>query len=84
MSQRIGDILVERGLISEESLQRALEVQQETGKKLGQVLVEGSYINEDDLVEALSERLGIRSLSLDNIVIDPELTKLFGSDQAYL
>jgi type IV pilus assembly protein PilB len=82
MSQRIGDILVERGLMSEESLQRALEVQQETGKKLGQVLVEGSYINEDDLVEALSERLGIRSLSLENIVIDPELTKLFASDLA--
>lgn len=82
MSQRIGDILVEKGLVSEESLQRALEIHQETGKKLGQVLVEGSYINEDDLVEALSERLGIRSLSLDNIVIDPDLTKLFGSDLA--
>ncbi len=82
MSQRIGNILVEKGLISEESLERALEVNQETGKKLGQVLVEGSYINEDDLVEALSERLGIRSLSLDNIVIDPDLTKLFGSDLA--
>lgn len=82
MSRRIGDILKEKGLISQEALDEALSIQRSSGRKLGQVLVEENFIKEDDLVAALSERVGIRSLSLDNLVIDPELTKLFGSELA--
>lgn len=82
MSKRIGDILIEKGLINKEVLEQALAIQKQTGKRLGQVLVDESFITADDLADAISERLGIPKLSLENIVIAPELLKLFGADMA--
>ncbi len=82
MNRRIGDILIDKGLITDETLQQTLEIQKQTGKKLGQVLVDERYITENDLAEAISERLDIPKMSLENIVIDPELMQLVGCDLA--
>lgn len=82
MSRRIGDILIEKDLITEEILQQALSIQKKTGKKLGEVLVDEKFITESDLAEAISERLGVPKLSLENISIDPELIKLIGYESA--
>lgn len=82
MSRRIGAIMVEKGLISQEVLEQALVAQKKSGNKLGQVLVDEGFISEDALVDALAERLGISRISLDSLTIDPELTKLINSDLA--
>jgi hypothetical protein len=51
----IGDILVERGLVSAAQLERAFEVQRETGQLLGEILVVRGFISRIDLASALAE-----------------------------
>lgn len=82
MNKRIGDILIEKGLISEDILQQALSIQKQTGKRLGQVLVDEKFITEDDLADAISERLGVPKLALESIVVSPELLDLFDLEMA--
>jgi len=74
--KKIGDILIEKGLISEEQLARALEEQSKSGRKIGQILVESETITEDQLIETISERLQIPRISLESIVIDPSVISL--------
>jgi hypothetical protein len=54
--RRLGDICVERGLISQEQLQQALVQQSETGTKLGEVLVELGFVTRVGLAGVLSEQ----------------------------
>ncbi|MFH1478843.1 MAG: hypothetical protein ABIG92_03600 [Candidatus Omnitrophota bacterium] len=61
---RLGDILVERSLISEGDLARALEEQKRTREFLGLILLKRSLIKEKDLLKALSEQLNIPFISL--------------------
>jgi MSHA biogenesis protein MshE len=55
-TRRLGDIFVERGLITEDQLQEALEVQQDTGAKLGEILVERGFIDRMALAGVISEQ----------------------------
>lgn len=57
--RKLGEILVEKGFITREELERALEIQKEEKKPLGEVLIETGYITEDQLLEALSEQYGV-------------------------
>ena len=56
---RLGEMLIERGRISAEDLERALELQRERGDKLGKILVDMGVIAQRDLLAALSEQLGV-------------------------
>ena len=74
---RLGDLLVQKGLISEEELQNALKRQKEllnegVREKLGEILVELGYITEKELLEALSEQLGYPFVDLYGEDIDFE------------
>ena len=70
--KRIGEILKSAGLISEENLKRALEIQKETKGTLGQILVDMGLVSKKELMDALSSQLGVSSVSLSNYIIDPE------------
>ena len=54
--RRIGTILVEWRLISQEQLSRALAEQEETGRLLGEILVTGYGVSRVDLADALAEQ----------------------------
>jgi hypothetical protein len=54
--RRLGDIIVERGLITAEQLDQALEVQRESGGKLGEVLVELGFITRVGLAGVITEQ----------------------------
>jgi len=56
---RLGEILTKKGLITEEQLSKALQIQEEKGGLLGEVLVKLGMVNEEDMVIALGEQLGI-------------------------
>lgn len=71
LRKRIGDILLEKGLITSVQLTEALKEQEKTGRKIGQLLVEKGIITEEQLIEAVSERLQIPKISLASLVIDP-------------
>jgi len=79
---RIGDLLVEGGLIAAEQLERALAEQKKTGRKLGRVLVDSGYIDEDDLLEFLSKQLNIPVINLRHYKFDPDVVRLVPEIQA--
>ncbi|ADU31346.1 GspE/PulE family protein [Evansella cellulosilytica] len=73
--KRLGDLLVETGLISKEQLEEALE-QKTSNQKLGDVLLQQGYITEQQLIEVLEYQLGIPHVSLYRYPIDPKMTNL--------
>lgn len=76
VSRRLGDLLVNEGLISREGLQRALSEQKGSNEKLGSILVRLGLIQEDQLIGFLSRQYGIPSITLTQLDIDPEVVKL--------
>lgn len=61
---RLGDLLIQSGLISEGQLQLALDEQKRSGVKLGRAVVEMGFISEQKLLEALSRQLDIPHVDL--------------------
>ena len=74
---RLGEILIERNLITEEDLDRALELQKERGDKLGKILVDLGFIAMRDVLAALSEQLKIPLVAMDGPpAVSPETETL--------
>ena len=61
--KRIGEILVSKGYITSEILERALEVSKRTGKPVGHVLVENNFVTWDDIADALATQYGLPKLN---------------------
>lgn len=74
--QRLGELLVESGLITTNQLKDALKRQAQTGGQLGSLLVELGFIKTDDLLNFLSQQLGIPSANLFKMDILPEILKI--------
>jgi len=72
---RIGDLLVEKQVISESQLQRALQEQKLTGRKLGATLVELGYVEENALLSLLSAQLAIPFVELKQFRFDRDLVQ---------
>ena len=73
---RLGDLLVQQKLISQEQLATALEKQKASGRKLGRVLVESSFVTEDEISGAIARQLDIPLLDLRQIHVRPETVRL--------
>src|SRR5690606_30893959 len=72
---RIGDLLVEKAMISEAQLQHALQEQKFTGRKLGATLVELGYVEENALLNLLSAQLNIPFVELKQFRFDRNLVQ---------
>ncbi len=59
LNSLLGELLLEKGLLSEDELSRALTEQKETGEVLGQILIRLGFVSEKDLRHILSEQLGM-------------------------
>ena len=70
--RRIGTILVEWGLISEQWLAEALAIQEETGRMLGEILVSNYGISRMDLADALSEQWQEANRAATAVIEDAE------------
>src|SRR5687768_8661053 len=79
---RIGDDLVEQGVITQEQLTRALAEQRSSGRMLGEMLVNQGVISSATLVQVLARRLGVPGCQLRHGLIDPPLLKLIGEAEA--
>ncbi len=73
---RIGDLLVEHKVISEQQLGTALSDQKKTGRKLGHVLIENGYITEDQLLDFLSRQLKLPLIDLKHFKFRPDTVRL--------
>lgn len=70
MRKRLGDLLVEVGLINQEQLESALKLQKTTGKKLGEVLISEGVVTQEDIIQVLEFQLGIPHVILEKYNIN--------------
>ncbi len=68
----IGEILKEKGLITEDYIKFALLEQKATGEKLGEVLVRAGMVTDLEIAKALAEQTGIPFLDISVITPDPK------------
>jgi MSHA biogenesis protein MshE len=73
---RLGDLLVEHGLITNDQLMQALAEQKSSGQKLGRVLMDKGYVKEDKVLELVSRQLQIPYIDLKRYQFEPETIKL--------
>jgi type IV pilus assembly protein PilB len=69
-TKKLGEILVEEGLISSEQLERALLEQSRTDQLLGRILIDLKMVRESDLMAALAKQIGFRFVDLTDFQID--------------
>lgn len=80
--QRLGDLLISNGLITEQQLNEALAIQKQVQKRLGTVLIEYGFISEPQLIEALELQLGVDFVDLSKTPIAPEMASLLPKNVA--
>ncbi|MFC1630942.1 GspE/PulE family protein [Candidatus Omnitrophota bacterium] len=69
---KLGEILVKEGIITEEQLQKAIQVQKREGRRIGEVLVKLGLVNEKDIVVTLGKQLNIPYASLAKGLLEPD------------
>jgi MSHA biogenesis protein MshE len=79
---RLGEILVQQKLLSEEQLMQALADQKRTGRKLGRVFVEGGFVTEEQISGAIARQLAIPYINLKFYNINPEVVRQLPETQA--
>ncbi|GAC13787.1 GspE/PulE family protein [Aliiglaciecola lipolytica] len=79
---RLGDLLVQNNIITEEQLMQALSAQRESGRKLGAVLVEQKFVSEHELLTFLSQHLNVPLINIPEYRVQPESVKLLPEVQA--
>lgn len=72
----IGELLLNRNIITRDQLDAALGKQQKTGEKLGRLLVREGFLTEQQLLEILELVLGIPHVQIGKLNINPEAVKL--------
>ena len=82
LRKRLGDLLVEEGVISNDQLMAALKNQKGKGIKLGASLIDLGYINEEQLLKFLAKQLNIPFYDLSKVKIDPAAVQLIPEVQA--
>ncbi len=75
-AKKIGELLVDAGLITQEQLDIALGEGRQKGKRLGNLLVEKGFATELDIAETIAYQLNIPYIDLHTAVIEPEAIKL--------
>jgi type IV pilus assembly protein PilB len=70
--KRLGEILIEDGILSPENLEEALHHQKKEGGLIGQILIRLGYLSEEDLVAAIGKQLQIPYMPLSNYSINME------------
>lgn len=74
--KRIGDMLLEAGIITQEQLEDALEKNKTAHKKIGEMLVDLGYATEEAIGEGLATQLNIPFISLYGMKIEDDIIKL--------
>ena len=81
--KKLGEILVEGGLLTQKQLEEALPFQKRSHLKLGQFLVREGIVNESQIVELVSNQLRLEKYRPENYSIDMDLINLLPADLAH-
>lgn len=69
----MGELLIERGIINRQQLEKALTIQKEKGGLIGEIMVAIGFVKEEDIAQALTAQFGFPYLPLGNYDIDPQI-----------
>jgi type IV pilus assembly protein PilB len=76
INKQLGELLIERGILTQRQLEKALLVQRERGGLIGELIVELGFAKEEDIAQALTVQYGFPYLPLTNYEINPEITAI--------
>ncbi|MGL5285231.1 MAG: MSHA fimbrial ATPase MshE [Aeromonas sp.] len=82
LKMRLGDLLVQEQIISDDQLQLALQQQRQTGRKLGATLIDLGFISEMQLLTFLARQLDVPFFDLNTLTIDARAVSLLPEVQA--
>ena len=74
--KRLGDLLIDAGVITSEQLSQALDKQKQTRQKLGATLMEMDFTTEEEIAQALKEQLGMDFVDLRTVRVPPDVISL--------
>lgn len=77
---RLGDLLIEQGVVTPEQLIQALEIQTEEGKKIGEILIDEGFTTEEKIIQALHQQLGMPIVRLTGMDISRDVLELVSVD----
>lgn len=75
-TKQLGELLIERKIISPEQLQKALDYQKVNGGLIGEILVQLGFSKEEDIAQVLTAQYGFPYLPLTNYDIDTEAIRI--------
>lgn len=73
--KRLGDILLEAGKISLAQLNRALETQRKTKRRLGEVLIDQGLLTEDEIADVLAQQLSLERIDLEKTFVEQDIAR---------
>jgi type IV pilus assembly protein PilB len=76
LNKQLGELLIERGIISDQQLDKALTVQKDKGGLIGEILVDLGFAKEEDIAQSLTAQYGFPYLPLSNYDINPEIINI--------
>ena len=76
VNKPLGQLLLEKEIISKGQLDKALEIQKQKGGLLGQILVSLGYVDEKDIAQAIMAQYGYPYLPLENYDLNKEIVKM--------
>ncbi len=82
ISKQLGDLLIERGLITKENLEKALKAQKEKGGLLGDILVGMGYTTEESIAQAITIQYGFPYLPLVSYEIEQRIVDMVAENVA--
>ncbi len=82
VQDRLGDLFVREGLITEEQLQEALKEAKQSGTRIGFALVKLGFVGEDELTRALAKQFRVPAVDLEKVKVEDKILKLVPEDVA--
>jgi type IV pilus assembly protein PilB len=76
VNKQLGELLMERGIINQLQLEKALATQKDKGGLIGEIIVDLGLAKEEDIAQALTAQYGFPYLPLANYEINPEVTSI--------
>ncbi len=80
--KKLGEYLIEAGLVTEQQLKEALRRQRQTKEPLGHILARNGMVSEGDVCRVLHEQLGLPIIDLSSLAIDEQVIALIREDLA--
>lgn len=78
--KKIGEILIEDGLLSKAQLEEALVFQKEKGGLIGKILIEKKFVDEESLMGALGKQFKVPYIPLKSYAVNPDMAGMLSAD----